>query len=248
MGTLADNFYPGTKTPLTSADTIARVRQETDSVLLGFSGKDSLAAYLTIRPHFERVLLVHRMMVPGLQFVERRLQYYERVLDTTIVRICSAGFYRMLRNRLWQPPHRLDTIARFGIPDISYEYLNDIVAEAYGFSKPIFTAQGVRAADSLQRRATCFSHGPINWTRQAFWPTWDLSHQDVANIIQRHGIKLPIDYYLWGTSFDGLRYFFLKDVKRLYPEDYATILEWFPFAELEFMRHHLAGGTYEDES
>lgn len=221
MGTIADNFYPGTQDPLKGEDLLKRIRQETDEIALAFSyGKDSIAMYLAIKDHFKRVVPFFREFVPGLNFIERRIRYYEEKLDTHIVRVNHPNFYRMIRNALWQPPHRVAMIDALNIPDVTYLQVNELVFKDQGLNpKTTFTAVGVRAADSLQRRTTVKVRGAINWTERAFWPIWDWSHQDTAAIIQAHNIQLAPEYEWWGTSFDGLRWFFLKDIQTHYPDD-----------------------------
>jgi hypothetical protein len=246
MGTLAENFYPGTKDPLSSADVIKRVQQETDTIMCAFSyGKDSIATYLSVKDHFKTVIPFMRVGVPGLKFIERRIQYYEEKFGVHIYRYHEPHFYRMIKNCVWQPPHRVPVIEAMQLPDVSYEDLNALIRLDHKLPKHTMLAVGVRQADSLQRRVTCKTRGAINWNTRNFWPIWDKSHQETADMIRGAGIKLPIDYLIWGTSYDGLRYFFLKEIKKHYPEDYQTILEWYPFAELEFFRRQLAGGTYE---
>ena len=50
-------------------------------------------------------------------------------------------------------------------------------------------------------------------------------------------VKLPIDYEMFGKSFDGLDYRFLKPIKERFPEDYAKIKEFFPLIDLEILRY-----------
>jgi hypothetical protein len=248
MGSKADNFYPGTSIPLTGADVIKRIQQETDTVMCLFScGKVSIGAFQTLRQHFTRVVPVYRDFVPGLKFVDRRIAYYEDVLDTHIVRINSTHFYRLMHNFLWQPPHRVGTIQVMNLPVIELPELNQVVKMALKMPDHSWIALGIRAADSSQRRATCLSRGGINWKEKSFWPIWDMRNEELEQMLIAQNIKLPTDYLTWGTSFDSIRWFFLKDIRDRYPEDYATILEWFPLIELEFMRRELVGGTIEED-
>jgi hypothetical protein len=54
--------------------------------------------------------------------------------------------------------------------------------------------------------------------------------------ISEAGVDLPPDYALFNRSFDGLDVRILREIKRAYPADYATILRWFPLADLELAR------------
>lgn len=48
--------------------------------------------------------------------------------------------------------------------------------------------------------------------------------------------QLPVDYKLFGRTFDGIDYRFLKPIKENFPRDYEKIITWFPLAELELFR------------
>ena len=43
-------------------------------------------------------------------------------------------------------------------------------------------------------------------------------------------MPLPVDYEMFGRSFDGIDYRFISPIKERFPDDYARILEWFPMA------------------
>lgn len=246
MGTLADNFYANGM-PLSGPDVIKRIQQETDEIAVAFSyGKDSLATYLSVKDEFKRVVPFFREFVPGMQFIERRLAYYEDILGTHIVRVNHVNFFRMIRHALWQPPHRIPMIDAMNIPDVDYKQINQLVFADQGLPPDVFTAAGVRAADSPQRRATAKSRGAINWNERVFWPVWDLSHAEVGDMLRKHNIKLSPEYEWWGTSFDGLRRFFLKDIREHWPEDYDLILQYYPFADMEFRRYELKDEPYPE--
>ena len=52
----------------------------------------------------------------------------------------------------------------------------------------------------------------------------------------RHHIELPCDYAWFGRSFDGIDKRFTKVLKDKAPDDYATLLEWFPLLEVDHVR------------
>jgi hypothetical protein len=60
---------------------------------------------------------------------------------------------------------------------------------------------------------------------------------DLIALLEQHRIKLPVDYELFGRSFDGTDHRFLTPLKKHRPADYQRILEWFPLAFLDGWRY-----------
>jgi 3'-phosphoadenosine 5'-phosphosulfate sulfotransferase (PAPS reductase)/FAD synthetase len=206
-----------------------------DTVLLAFSGgKDAISAWLAVRDHF-RVVPYFMYLVPGLEFIEESLSYYERVLGTRIIRVPHPSLFRCLNNLVFQPPERRALIARARLDNLDYKDIQDLLRADHGIPRA-YVATGVRAADSPLRRLAVMRHGVINDKKKQFWPVHDWRIADVWREIGAAGIKLPVDYEMFGRSFDGLDYRFLKPIKDRFPRDYARILEWFPLADLEIFR------------
>lgn len=56
--------------------------------LLAFStGKDAIGAYIQLRRHFTDIIPFYLYLVPGLEFVEESLDYYEGILGRRILRL-----------------------------------------------------------------------------------------------------------------------------------------------------------------
>jgi predicted phosphoadenosine phosphosulfate sulfurtransferase len=152
----------------------------------------------------------------------------------------------MLNEYVFQAPQNCDFIYRAQIPNFSHEFLTEEFKKDLKLPMETFSATGVRAQDSLNRRMAVFKYGPINNTNHNFMPIWNYSKKDCFKIISESGCKLPVDYDLFGRSFDGINYQFLKPLKEKYPQDYQKILDLFPLAELElkrieFYKKHKAG-------
>ncbi|WP_051386167.1 hypothetical protein [Actinokineospora inagensis] len=208
-------------------------------VLLGFSrGKDSLAAWLAMREAGITVVPYHLYLVPGLQFVEDSLKFYEDFFGTRIVNLPHPSLYRWLNSFLFQPPERCAIIEAAQFPEPTYEELADLLRNDLDLPRA-WNADGVRAADSPNRRMAMVTHGPVREHLRKVSPVWDWRIADVRAALARHSCPLPPEYDWFGRSFDGLDYRFLKPIKDHAPEDYARILEWFPLADLEIFRRDL---------
>jgi hypothetical protein len=211
-----------------------------DTALISFStGKDALAAWFRVRPYFARLVPFYMYLVPELGFVERSLQYYEERLGTPILRLPHPGMVRMLRELVFQPPERIDAIECAVLPRLTYEHVEAHVRRLVE-APNAYVAIGTRTADSPIRLTNVRRYGAANHKRRSFFPVFDWKLDDVIACIQRERIKLPVDYRLFGRTFDGLDYRFLEPIRREFPEDYERILAWFPMADLELKRREYA--------
>ncbi len=184
-------------------------------------------------------------LIPDLSFVEESLRYYEDFFDTKIIRLPHPSLYRLLNNLVFQAPENCHIIEEAELPMITYDQCSKIAAKEAGLSDDIFTAHGTRAADSLMRRTSLKKWGALNPKRKTFMPIFDWNKAMVVECLRQEKIKLPIDYKLFGRSFDGIDYRFLKPIKDNFPEDYEKILEFFPLAELEIKRMEWRERYYE---
>lgn len=224
--------------------TIAKVRDLCPETLLAFStGKDAIAAWLAIREHFDAVHPYYLYLVPGLEFVEESLAYYEQFFGTRIKRLPHPSLHRWLNSFTFQPPERVQVILQAGLPMHTYADIRKVCIEDGGLPKQTLVADGVRAADSPMRRVAIKTHGPISMSQGRYHPIWDWLKVDLTACFVRHAVRLPVDYQLFGRSFDGIDLRFLLPLKRHRPKDYAKILEWFPLADLEVFRWEKANGN-----
>ena len=216
---------------------IREIRDKSDTVILSFSsGKDSIAAWLALRPHFKKIIPVYMWCVPGLEFIEKSLDYYEEFFETKIHRVPHPSFYRWLNNYVFQPPERWKVIARINFPEPDFDDILKITTVQLGYDSQLWAATGVRAADSPVRRIAVSKYGAINYNRMTFMPIWDWNKERLIGEIQRAKIKLPVDYKWFGRSFDGLDRRFLEPMRKYAPRDYEKVIKWFPLAELDILR------------
>jgi hypothetical protein len=207
-------------------------------VLLSFSrGKDSIAAWLALRAAGIQVHSFYLYSVPGLLAFERdSLAYFEDVFGQQIYRYPHPSLHRQLRHLVFQPPERLPVLRAARIPHLTHEKVNAAVRADLGLAPDTWVADGVRAADSIVRRAALATHGVFRSRVMKTSPVWDWYKAETLTTIRRVGIQLPVDYRWFGRSFDGIDYRFLEPLSRHAPDDYQRILEWFPLADLELFR------------
>jgi hypothetical protein len=207
------------------------------TVLLSFSrGKDSIAAWLALRDAGVNVLPFHLYSIPGLRFIGESLAYFEDYFGTRILNLPHPALYRMLTNYVFQPPERCQVIddAQLIVP--TYDDVNRLVRGHYGVPAHTWVCDGVRAADSPMRRTAMATHGPRNLRGRRLHIVWDWKISHVRQAMADAGVKLPVEYEWFGRSFDGIDARFTGPIRDNAPDDWATILDWFPLAELDLMR------------
>jgi len=215
--------------------------------LLGFSrGKDSVATALALRDRIEIVPFTY-VIVDGLSFIEESLAYFEKHLfGRRIARFPDGGVYHWLDIGAYQPVRNWEVYFASGLGDpvagtngmANYGNIvrRELMADE-GIKTNALIALGVQASDSPQRWLSFQRHGPIRGKQGAWYPIWNYARDRLLGEIERAGIKLPIDYHLFGKSFDGINYQYLVPLKRERPDDYRKIIERFPLAEVEVWKY-----------
>jgi hypothetical protein len=228
---------------LTSEKLCERIAAEsrTSDVICAFSmGKDSISSYIQLKRYFKRVHNVFYFMIPNLKFQRESLDYYEQKFGEKIHVIPSPHWYTHLYKLMYQSPDRITAIdnmiysGKLFIP--TYQQLFTVVRDEIGVPQSTYVANGVRQADSIVRRLAINKCGGENKKEKVFYPVYDWNINKVKEEIKESGIKLPIDYKIWGRTFDGVEMAFIKGLKENFPEDYETVKFWFPFVEMDFLR------------
>lgn len=219
-----------------SGELLDELAAEGKPVLLAFSrGKDSIASWLAMLDAGIEVVPYFLYHVPGMSFVEESLDYFEDFFNTKIHRYPHPSMFRWLNSFTLQAPHRLALIEAASFPSLTYEDVADLVREDLGLPDA-WNANGVRAADSPNRRMAMTTHGPRRDDVHKVAIVWDWRVRHVREAIAHHGVTLPIDYEWFGRSWDGIDYRFTEPLRRHRPADYELIRQWFPLADLEALR------------
>ena len=212
-----------------------------ETVILAFSrGKDSIAAWLALRESGVNVVPYHMYLVPDLRFVDESLAYYSQFFGCgPILNLPHPSLYRWLANLVYQTPERAAILDRAQLVVPEYTEINPIVRDYLGLPADTWVCDGVRAADSPNRRVALTEHGPVNHKSRTMKVVWDWKIADVRAAIAAARVKLPPDYDWFGRSFDGIDARFTSKLKQHAPDDYQRILDWFPLAHLDLRRGNL---------
>lgn len=209
-----------------------------ENILLGFSrGKDSIAAWIKLRDSklFKNIYPIHLYLVPHMRFVDDSIKYFEDVFQTHIFQLPHPSFYRLMANNIFQTPDRLWANADFfERMTLDYKEQNEFFKEDVGIPANTLMANGVRAMDTPLRRMGIHRHGPFGEDNVKI--IWNYSTRDVMNVLRDNKIKLPVDYEMFGRSFDGIGIQYTYPIRERFPDDFKLILKWYPFLKLEFFR------------
>ncbi len=213
-----------------------------DTVILSLSlGKDSYAAFVQCKRFFRRIVPFHLELIPGLSFVEDEIKRAEDRIGEKVLRYWHPSLVRQLRVAIYQTPDRLAICDYFAeMPPYAYATIEtDVRARAE--LPEAFIAIGTRTADSPDRLANVRQHGSLNPGRRSFLAVYDWKKDQLIAELKAAGIRLPVDYDMFGRSFDGLDFRFVEPIRRRFPEDFKTILRWYPLADADIARRLLAG-------
>jgi hypothetical protein len=210
----------------------------TDKIMLGFSrGKDAIGAAIELKKYFD-VVPVFYDGCPGLQFVADSLAYYERALFKRKIHVVPhPNFFRKLQHWAFQDYHGFFVINQIPFPRWTHDDVHKWVIDKEGLPSTTFIATGVRAADSVTRRTAIAKHGPITLSKRTVHFIWDWNKERLISEMQAANVKLPIDYLLWGRTFDGIDARFMIPLKRELPEDFERVKRWFPLVEADMIRY-----------
>ncbi|WP_018629207.1 hypothetical protein [Niabella aurantiaca] len=206
--------------------------------LLRFScGKDAIASYIQLKRYFHTIIPIYHYLHPDLDFINKSLEYYEGVMGTHIYRVPNQMLYKHLNSGLFQDKLNWAVIKKMGLPNFDNDDVNTMIKEDLGIDQNVYTAIGVRSSDSLNRRRAIMMYGAVNDKRQTFYPVYDWNMEKLVQEIEDSGIKLPVDYKIWGKSFDGLDFRFIKPLKDNFPNDYEKLKQLFPLIDVELKRY-----------
>jgi hypothetical protein len=226
---------------MTGEDVILRIRNETNTVLLAFScGKDSIASWLALRPHFKRIVPFFKISIPGMSLLEDSLRYYEDFFKTPIIRVIHPAFWRQLDLSIFQTRRTMKIIQDMYLPRPDHEDVQQQIAASVGLPADTWCGVGIRITDSPQRRISIVKYGAIRDKSRVFYPVWDWSQDRLISEIRNSGIKLPLDYQLYGRSFDGIKECYTRPLLEQRPQDFARLEQFFPLVRADIWRKRYA--------
>lgn len=202
------------------------------------SGKDAVAMSVVMKPYFDELIPFCCYYVPGLKIMDEALAYYEeRLFKRPIIRAPHPVLIEWLTQFRYQTPESARLIARANLP-AQYTFIdlvNDII-ETEGLEPGSLYAVGARSGEFFTRAVMCSKTGGLQAQRRQWWPVWHMTRNEILDTIEASGLAISREYELFHTSFCGLDYGFMSQLRNNEPDDWETVKHWFPLIEAELWR------------
>lgn len=214
-------------------DTVRIASNITNSILVGFSGgKDSAATLDLCFKHFDKVQPYFMYIVPGLEFQERTLRYYEKRYGTEIIRIPHFMVSEFLRYGTFR---RFD----FDVPVVKAVEAYNYLRERTGI---YWIAAGERISDSIVRRAMIKESGTIDAKRGRIYPVGEWRKAHIMNYGKLNRLPISIESRVLGFSFRSLLPKEMMIIKQKFPRDYEKIKQFYPLIEASVKHEEFKNG------
>jgi phosphoadenosine phosphosulfate reductase len=216
-------------------DTLDLMKQKaevSDSCLVAYSGgKDSLVVMDLCMKTFKNVVPFFMYFVPGLECVEKQLRYCKERWGKDVLMYPHWLLYRCMKNGIYCDEH----FSKDEMPEPSLLDIYSWVRAETGIS---FLATGAKKSDSIWRRR-CYFSSTAHWD-WAFYPCQEWNKFDVMAYLEVNKIPMPDSSGKSATGID-LSTPSLLWLHDKYPDDFKTLLNWFPFAEAVVQRRKFYG-------
>jgi len=205
--------------------------------ILHFScGADSVASYLRLKEYGIKPILVYHYFIKDLPMVKNYIDWFEKYFNVKIYQFPSTLFSEKLDNALYQYPvkarekfrNRIGTVLEDHTKERFDKFLSDTVGGDVIFHLGLRYTDGIRRYQHLSK-CGC-SHG------NKFYPIASFQVKDIQDILEKHNCLLPIEYSLWGLSFESPRAWNINLIKEHCPETYKMICHWFPLIGSQGLR------------
>lgn len=209
------------------------------NVLHFSTGADSVACFLKLRENGINPILVYKYFIKNLPMVQNYIDYFERKFNVKVYQIPSTLYVEARACNFWGLPHldweqNLATHSDLANFYVAYtkDFIDETIDERLG--KGCVFHLGLRYTDGLRRYQHLTKHG-VQF-KNKFYPIASYKVGDVKDLLNKYDCKLPIEYGLWGISFEGPRAWNLPLLKEHCPETFRMIAEKFPLVKAEMMR------------
>ena len=212
--------------------------KDKNNVLHFSCGADSVACFLRLKEFGITPILVYNYFIKDLPMVKNYIDWFEKKFNVHVYQFPSTLFSEMLDNALYQYPvlgrERFRNMIGTALEKHTKEWFDNFLDEAIGGY--VIHHFGLRYTDGIRRYQHLMKHG-CSYNNK-FYPIVSFQVKDIQGILEKHGCLLPIEYSLWGLSFESPRAWNINLIKEHCPGTYKKILEWFSLIGSEGLRKY----------
>lgn len=210
---------------------ISLVAQKSDRAILFYSsGKDSIALLDLMAPHFKEIVLVYMYLVPGLQHVDKYLNYSRAKYPNVTVKQVPHW------NLSYIQAYGMFTEPKENIKLLKLKHIDAAIREETGIE---YVFYGMKKADGMSRNIMLSRYDlhALSTTGKVY-PLALWTKADVLQYIRSRGLPLPIEYSKGKASQGlGLNIDCFLYLQKNYPADLTRILSAYPLAEKILIDH-----------
>lgn len=216
------------------------IKKSSNDIILSFSrGKDSIVSWLVLLELGFNVHPIYYSLCPYMDFELEGLKYYEEIFETQIIKIPSSTFIDLYNFGHLQTKEAVKISQKNQMPDYDNDNIRLMAIEENLLSKNTYIAVGASIFDSVQRRVGINKVNGLNHKLHKFYPIADFNQKTIEKYLLEYKIKLPVDYKIWGSTFDGLNLRWLSELRENFSKDFELLKLYFPLIEAELFRKEL---------
>jgi phosphoadenosine phosphosulfate reductase len=222
------------------------VHAKTDKILVGLSGgKDSLVVLdLCVREFgSENVSAFFMYFVKGLRCVETTIRWCERRYAISVDYFPHWTLGLAYKYAVYMP-HRHGTDEWRDMRQVDVEQV------ARKKSGAEWLAYGHRMTDSIERVGMLKKIAGLDRVGRRAYPLWRWNEASVVSYLRHHKIPTPPKLTILRRSMSGVSFEIdtLLAIRQRFPDDYALIIEKFPYVESKLARHELQKTSWKQKT
>ncbi|MDR2730923.1 MAG: hypothetical protein LBB81_08500 [Treponema sp.] len=210
------------------------------NVLHFSTGADAVACYLKLKEHGIEPILVYHYFLPHLKMVENYINWFENKFNVHIFQFPSTLCSWWLDNVPYQHPvkaiERYRNRIGYDLEGHTKEKFDKFLADTLGGN--VIFHLGLKYTDGLHRYRHLLKHGCSYGNK--FYPVASFQVKDIQSILEKNDCLLPIDYRLYGISFESPRAWSINLIKEHCPVTYKQLCSVFPLVGSEDLRKFAA--------
>jgi len=216
-------------------EVLAIIRAQTDRIGVAFSaGKDSHVVLDLVCRQFTRVDAFYLWRVPELEVIRRLCARVEKRYGIGVRMYPHFDLSRVFKHAVLQPHWGgLDRVPRVDMADVEARFRAETGVE--------WIAYGWRRNDSRSRALIISQTARMDWKARRVYPIGHWRRQDVLNYLRANGITRPPTFgrrEQGGVDFHPAT---LNYLLQRFPDDYAKLVEMYPYAEAYRLSADLRG-------